>query len=104
MFKEILVKRTRQILQLTYNNGQSVPVNGKEICLPNQAAIVAVTSCSYQEIKRIIAGTNSYRSELDASVSVSGGVGKLINAQYIECMLAHSIVHFHCTSHLLLFL
>jgi hypothetical protein len=54
------LRRTHQILQLTYDE-------------PKEVIIVPMTSFAYEEHTQFIAGTRSYRNELELNVKVSGG-------------------------------
>ena len=76
------IKKTRQILKLTYNRRHSTTINGKEICIPDQAKIVASSFCTHEEETKIIAGTQSYRKELELGVSVGGEGSKLHSCVY----------------------
>lgn len=69
------VKYNYQILTISYDDENSIIVNGNEYCIPDQVRAVAVTSCSAVEETYLFSGTESYQEVFGSMVSVDSSYG-----------------------------
>lgn len=69
------IKYNYQILTLTYDEGDSLIINGNEYCIPDQIKASAMTSCSAVEETYLFAGTESYQKVFGSRVSVDSSYG-----------------------------
>ena len=69
------LKYTRQILDITYDEEKSTTINGVDICIPDQATTIPLTSCSYTEETYLFSGTASYQDVFSSQVSVDTKYG-----------------------------
>ncbi len=76
------LKYTRKILDITYDEGKSATVNSIELCVPDQATTVPLTSCSYTEETYFFSGTASYQEIFSSMVSVDSKYGKMRTNKY----------------------
>ena len=64
-----------QIMDITYDYGNTVLINGNDYCVPDQVTAKPLTSCSAVEETYIFSGTESYHNVFSSMLSVDSSYG-----------------------------